>query len=181
MPKADGDRFNVLILMSDEHNKYHLGCHGDPLVQTPHLDRLAAEGMRFSNAYCPSPLCVPSRMAFVTCRYPSADQVWNNRHILPSSIPTWAHAVGATGYETALVGRMHFVAPDQRHGFERRPIGEYLAAYPGASRQGAPLFRGMPVATTGQPRISVECAGRGRTTCQVFDEMVAEAARIRYA
>ena len=108
MPKADGDRFNVLILMSDEHNKYHLGCHGDPLVQTPHLDRLAAEGMRFSNAYCPSPLCVPSRMAFVTCRYPSADQVWNNRHILPSSIPTWAHAMDAAGYQTALVGAHAF-------------------------------------------------------------------------
>ena len=181
MAQGSDSRFNVLIVMSDQHSKYHLGCYGDPLVRTPHLDRLAGEGMRFSHAYCPSPLCVPSRMAFMTGRYPSGNRVWSNQHILPSSIPTWAHAVGATGYETALVGRMHFVGPDQRHGFERRPIGEYLAAYPGASRQGAPLFRGMPVATTGQPRISVECAGRGRTTCQVFDEMVAEAARIRYA
>ena len=168
-------RYNVLVLMSDQHSKYHLGCYGDPLVRTPNLDRLAAEGMRFTSAYCPSPLCVPSRMSFLTARTPSRNRVWTNGHILSSAIPTWAHALGAAGYEPALLGRMHFVGPDQRHGFERRPIGEYSATFPGAPRQGAPLLRGLSLATTGQCRESVEVAGRGRTSYQAFDELVADA------
>ena len=126
------ETFNVLLIMSDQHSRYHLGCYGDPLVRTPHLDGLAQRGVRFDNAYCPSPLCVPSRMSFMTARRPSANRVWHNGHILSSAIPTWAHALGASGYETALIGRMHFVGPDQRHGFEVRPLGEYFALHPGA-------------------------------------------------
>ena len=167
---------NILLIISDQHSKHHLGCYGDPLVRTPHLDRLAAAGMRFSNAYTAAPLCVPARMAFMTGRRPSANQVWDNAHILHSALPTWAHAVGAAGYETALIGRMHFVGPDQRHGFERRPIGEYSAHHPGASRQGGPLFKDIPASTSGQSRECVEIAGYGRTTYQSFDDRVAEAA-----
>ncbi len=168
-------RYNALIIISDQHSKYHLGCYGDPLVRTPHLDRLAEGGMRFDNAYCASPLCVPSRMAFMTARCPSANRVWTNSHILSSAIPTWAHALGAAGYETALIGRMHFVGPDQRHGFEIRPIGEYSAVHPGADRQGAPQLDRIS-GTAGQSRRAVECAGWGRTTYQAFDEMIADAA-----
>ena len=62
----------------------------------------------------------------MTARRPSANRVWTNGHILSSAIPTWAHALGADRYETALIGRMHFVGADQRHGFERRPMGELL-------------------------------------------------------
>ena len=166
---------NILFILSDQHSKYHLGCYGDPVVRTPHLDRLAGEGMRFTNAYTASPLCVPARMAFMTGRRPSANEAWLNEHILSSALPTWAHAVGAAGYETALIGRMHFVGPDQRHGFERRPIGEY-AMYPGAARQGAPMFKTIPASTSGQTRESVEIAGHGRTTYQSFDDRVADAA-----
>jgi len=169
-------RHNVLILISDQHSKFHLGCYGDPLVRTPNLDRLAADGMRFDNAYCPAPLCVPSRMSFMTSRRPTANQVWTNGHILSSAIPTWAHAMGAAGYETALIGRMHFVGPEQRHGFERRPVGEYSAVHPGADRLGVPQFRQLPASTSGQARVSVEMAGVGRTTYQAFDETIAAAA-----
>ena len=169
-------RYNVLILISDQHSKFHLGCYGDPLVRTPNLDRLAAGGMRLDSAYCPAPLCVPSRMSFMTSRRPSANRVWTNGHILSSAIPTWAHAMGAAGYETALIGRMHFVGPEQRHGFERRPVGEYSAVHPGADRLGVPQFRQLPAGTSGQSRVSVEMAGVGRTTYQAFDETIAEAA-----
>ena len=170
------DRPNILFILSDQHSKFHLGCYGDPLVRTPHLDRLASEGMRFANAYTPSPLCAPARMAFMTGRRPSTNQVWGNDHILNSALPTWAHAVGAAGYETALLGRMHFVGPDQRHGFERRPIGEHTARHPGAAQQGGPLFKSIPSSTSGQTRECVEIAGYGRTTYQAFDDRVAEAA-----
>ena len=167
--------YNVLVLLSDQHSKFHLGCYGDPLVRTPHLDGLAAEGMRFDSCYCAAPLCVPSRMAFMSSRTPSANRVWNNGHALSSAVPTWAHAVGAAGYETALIGRMHFVGPDQRHGFMRRPLGEYSAGHPGAPRVGGPMFKDISGATSGQTRAGMECAGYGRTTYQAFDEAVADA------
>jgi choline-sulfatase len=166
---------NILLLMTDQHSKYHLGCYGDELVRTPNLDNLAASGMRFDNAYCASPVCVPSRMSFMTSRRPSANRVWNNNHVLRSDIPTWAHALGVAGYETALIGRMHFVGADHRHGFEKRPIGEYSAHHPGAPRQGGPHLEKL-AGTSGQGRRAVEVAGRGRTSYQAFDEMVTEKA-----
>ncbi len=60
---------NLLVIMSDEHNARVLGCAGHPLVQTPHLDALAARGTRFTNASCNIPICVPSRASFLTGRY----------------------------------------------------------------------------------------------------------------
>ena len=167
---------NVLIVMSDQHSRRRLGCYGDPVVRTPNLDALASRGVRFENAYCPAPLCVPSRMSFLTGRHPSANRVWLNSHILSSAIPTWAHALGAAGYETALLGRMHFVGPDQRHGFERRPIGEYWSNYPGGSNPGAPLFKRIPSGASGQTRVAPESSGTGSTTYSAMDEMIAAAA-----
>ena len=166
---------NLLFIMSDQHSKFHLGCYGDRLVRTPHLDRLASEGMSFTNAYTAAPLCVPSRMSFMTGRRPSANQVWTNDHILNSALPTWAHVLGALDYETALIGRMHFIGPDQRHGFEHRPLGEYGANYPGAPKKGGPILKKIP-GTLGQTRACVETAGYGRTTYQDFDDKVARAA-----
>lgn len=164
---------NILVIMTDQHSKYFIGCYGNRTVRTPNLDRLASEGMRFTNAYCASPLCVPSRMSFMTGRTPSRNRVWSNECILGSGIPTWAHVMGAAGYETSLIGRMHFVGPDQRHGFENRPIGEPGAIHPGAvvqctdpSQRAALYYHGG----SGQTRSAVTQAGRGRTTYQYFDE-----------
>jgi len=169
-------RANILFIVSDQHSKFHLGCYGDEVVRTPNLDRLAREGMRCTNAYTAAPVCVPARMAFMTGRHPSSTEVWTNNHILSSAIPTWAHAMGAAGYDTALIGRMHFVGSDQRHGFAERPLGEYSALHPGADRLGGPHFKDIPSSTSGQIREGVEIAGYGRTTYQAFDEQVAEAA-----
>ncbi len=169
-------KHNVLIIMSDQHSKRQLGCYGDGLVRTPNLDRLARDGMLFENAYTPSPLCVPARSSFMTSRTPTNNRVWTNQQVLSSGIPTWAHSLGAGGYETALLGRMHFVGPDQRHGFEKRPLGEYMAHLPGASMLGAPMFKKIPSSTTGQDRIALEMAGYGATSYHRCDEMVTDAA-----
>ena len=170
----DVDRPNILVLMSDQHSKRQLGSYGDSLVRTPNLDRLASEGMLFENAYCPSPVCVPSRMSFMTGRTPTGNRVWTNQNVLHSGIPTWPHALGIAGYETALIGRMHFVGPDQRHGFERRPLGEYMATHPGAPMQGEPIFQAIPTDTTSQHRVSIEMAGVGLTSYNAFDDMVTD-------
>ena len=162
------DRPNILVIMSDQHSKHVLGCYGNEIMRTPHLDRLASEGMRFSNAYCASPVCCPSRMSFMTGRAPSRNLVWNNHQILNSAIPTWAHVLGIAGYETSLLGRMHFEGHDQYHGFENRPIGEMFSVSPGTFRE-----EKYP---SGQTRRVMELSGRGTTTYQWMDERITEAA-----
>ena len=171
------DRPNILVIMTDQHSKYFLGCYGNKIVRTPHLDQLASEGMRFQNTYCSAPLCVPSRMSFMTSRAPSRNRVWNNQGILSPGVPTWAHVLAAEGYETSLVGRMHFTGPDQRHGFTSRPIGEYSAKHPGSPYKSShPEARIYYHGGSGQSRSCVELAGRGRTSYQHFDEVITEAA-----
>ncbi|KKK86020.1 hypothetical protein LCGC14_2767420 [marine sediment metagenome] len=169
------DRPNILILMSDQHSRGVLGCCPGQVVRTPHLDRLAAGGMRFTDAYCPSPLCVPSRMSFMTSRTPSRIGTWDNPHILSSGVPCWPHYLGQAGYESVLIGRMHFVGPDQRHGFESRPLGEPGACHPGAGSGWGQAWRRIPVESTGQSRKSAEIAGAGTTLYQWYDRQVAEA------
>ena len=105
-------RPNLLYIHSDQHNPYVMGCADDPVVETPHLDRLAAEGVQCTQVYCPSPVCVASRMAMLAGRYPSDIEVWTNNQILDSGVPTMAHAMGAAGYRPVLIGRMHSIGPD---------------------------------------------------------------------
>ncbi len=113
-------RPNILLIMSDEHDAAVTGCYGHPVAQTPNLDRLASEGVIFDNAYCNNPICVPSRMSFLSGRYASDVNVFDNGSPLASEIPTFAHYLEAAGYETTLCGRMHMIGPDRLHGFGRR-------------------------------------------------------------
>jgi choline-sulfatase len=115
---------NILLIMSDEHDPAVTGCYGHPLVQTPNLDSLAAEGVLFENAYCNNPICVPSRMSFLTGKYASDVNVFDNGSPLASEIPTFAHYLEASGYQTTLCGRMHMVGPDRLHGFGQRLLDD---------------------------------------------------------
>ena len=96
------DKPNLLFLFSDQHAQKVTGCYGDEIVQTPNLDRLAANGVVFDNAYCPSPLCVPSRMSLLSGRYPSQQEVWMNDDFLASDVPTFAHSLGALAASMSL-------------------------------------------------------------------------------
>ena len=89
---------NLLFIMSDEHNKRMLGCHGHPMIRTPHLDRLAARGVRFTDAYCNSPICVPSRASFQTGRYVHDIRFWDNCIAYDGSVPSWAHRLREAGH-----------------------------------------------------------------------------------
>lgn len=111
---------NILFIMADQLAARCLGAHGHPLVKTPHLDRLAAEGVVFENAYTPSPLCAPARATVMNGLLPSRTGVYDNAAEFPSSIPTFAHYLRLAGYRTCLSGKMHFVGPDQLHGLEER-------------------------------------------------------------
>lgn len=171
MPDSAPRRPNLLYLHSDQHNPAIIGSYGDAVVQTPNLDRLAAHGVRFTNVYCPSPLCVPSRMAMLTGRYPFENEVWTNDHSLDSGIPTFAHAMGAAGYRPTLIGRMHAVGPDQLHGYAERLVGDHGPNFIG----GAPVDHGILQGTAGPARISLSRSGPGQSAYQVHDEAVTAA------
>lgn len=111
---------NILIVMADQLAPHFTGAYGHPIVQTPNMDRLAARGKTFDAAYCNSPLCAPSRTAFMTGKTVSSLRTYDNAAELPANIPTFAHYLRQMGYRTCLSGKMHFVGPDQLHGFEER-------------------------------------------------------------
>ncbi|MFQ6042421.1 MAG: sulfatase-like hydrolase/transferase [Candidatus Poribacteria bacterium] len=164
-------RPNLLFIYSDQHNPAVTGCYGDELVQTPNLDGLAERGVVFENVYCPSPICVPSRMAMLTGRYPYEMEVWTNSHILDSGIPTFAHAMGAAGYRPVLIGRMHAIGTDQLHGYAERLVGDHGPNCPG----GKPVDHGMLAGTAGPARVSLQKSGVGQSAYQVHDEYVTAA------
>ncbi len=111
---------NILLVMADQLAPHFTSTYGHAVVSTPHLDSLAERGARFDAMYCQSPLCAPARSAFMTGRPVSATGVWDNAAEWPAAVPTLAHLLQATGYRTILTGKMHFVGPDQLHGFEER-------------------------------------------------------------
>lgn len=111
------DRPNILILMSDQHTAGLMGCAGASFVRTPTMDRLAAEGVRFENAYCAHPHCVPSRASFMTGLQTFRIPCYDNGSTFRSDLPTWAHMLRHAGYHTVMNGKMHFVGADFHHGF----------------------------------------------------------------
>ncbi len=113
-------RPNILVVMFDQLAPTALGCYGNPVTQAPTIDRLARQGVVFDAAYSNSPLCTPARYCMMTGQLPSATRGYDNAAYLASTIPTFAHYARLAGYRTVLDGKMHFVGPDQLHGFEER-------------------------------------------------------------
>jgi choline-sulfatase len=111
---------NILLIMADQLTAFALPCYGHPVVKAPHIMRLAGEGVVFENVYCNSPLCAPSRGSMLAGRLPSRIGAYDNASEFPAGVLTIAHGLRAEGYRTCLVGKMHFVGPDQLHGFEER-------------------------------------------------------------
>ena len=163
-------RPNILYIQSDQHSPNVLGCYGESTVRTPNLDALAARGTVFTSAYCAAPVCVPSRMSFLTGQYPHENEVWGNSHTLSSGIPTYAHAMGAAGYRPVQIGRMHFIGYDQLHGFAERYVGDHSANYVGSLH---PCDHGSLRGADGPSRNGLQKSGYGRSSNQIIDETVA--------
>ena len=111
---------NIVLIMADQLAPQFTGAYGHPLVKTPHMDALAARGTRFDAAYCNAPLCAPSRFSFMSGQLVTRIAAYDNASEFPSSVPTFVHYLRMMGYRTCLSGKMHFVGPDQLHGFEQR-------------------------------------------------------------
>ena len=108
---------NLLYLISDQHNRNLLGCYGHPVVQTPNLDRLAARGTRFANAYTNCPICVPVRASLATGRYVHQVGYWDNAHAYDGRVPTWHHRLREQGHAMTSIGKLHFKGQGADHGF----------------------------------------------------------------
>ena len=111
---------NILIVMVDQLTGTLFEDGPAKFLHAPNLKKLAARSVRFSNAYTASPLCAPARAAFMSGALPRRTRVYDNAAEFASDIPTYAHHLRRAGYQTALSGKMHFVGPDQLHGFEER-------------------------------------------------------------
>ncbi|NND76414.1 MAG: choline-sulfatase [Ilumatobacter sp.] len=167
---------NILLVMADQLAPHFTGTYGHPIVQTPHLDALAERGARFDAAYCHSPLCAPSRFTMLAGRSVSAIGAWDNASEFPAATPTIAHHLARCGYRTVLTGKMHFVGPDQLHGFEERLTTDIYPAdfawTPNWDRSGERIgkwYHNMDV---------VREAGQAVATYQIdFDDEVGRTAR----
>ncbi len=111
---------NILIIMVDQLNGTFFPDGPADWLHAPNLKKLAARSTRFANAYTASPLCAPARASFMSGQLPSRTGVYDNAAEFASAIPTYAHHLRRAGYQTTLSGKMHFVGPDQMHGFEER-------------------------------------------------------------
>lgn len=116
---------NILLLMTDQQRWDAMGCSGN-WVQTPNLDRIASEGVQFTNCVTTSPVCIPTRLSLATGLYPHNTHVWNNmNHQMPAETPTWMQAVRDAGYRTSLFGKTHL----HPHGGDLREREDLMNAY----------------------------------------------------
>lgn len=119
---------NLLVIMDDEHNKKVLGYNGHPLVKTPNLDRLAARGTNFDNAYSSSPICVPARAAFATGLYVHDTGCWDNAIAYHGKPPGWAHQLRDSGHVVTSIGKLHYTGDEADSGFTETLIPMHIEA-----------------------------------------------------
>jgi choline-sulfatase len=163
---------NLLFILSDEHSRRVLGCYGHKMIRTPNLDRLAASGVRFSDAYCNSPICVPSRAALATGRYPHQIRFWDNAIPYDGSVPSWHHRLRAAGHEAVAIGKLHFRSADDDNGFTEEIIP--LHVVDGIGDPMGWLRDPLPVRKAAL-RLGAD-AGRGDSSYQQYDDKITAAA-----
>lgn len=127
-PTPTAQRPNILFIMADQLAAPQLKMYNPKSqIKTPNLDRLASTSVQFDSAYCPSPLCAPSRMSLISGQLPMKIGAYDNAAQIPSDVPTYAHYLRSRGYHTALAGKMHFIG-DQLHGYEQRLTSDIYPA-----------------------------------------------------
>ncbi|MEN8148806.1 MAG: sulfatase/phosphatase domain-containing protein [Planctomycetota bacterium] len=128
-------RPNILFIMSDDHAQAAMGCYGSRINETPHLDRLAAGGAKFTQAYCTNAICGPSRASMLTGKYSHANGVLVNETPFDGSQPTFPRLLRQAGYQTAVIGKWHLSS---------RPSGfDHWCVLPGQGQYYNPDFDRM--------------------------------------
>jgi len=127
-------RPNILCIITDQQRADHLSCMGNPVLQTPNIDRLAASGVRFERAYCNNPLCMPGRATLFTGLPPRSHGVRTNGIPLHPATPTIVGSLSAAGYRTHAVGKLHMTC------FFGQPGQDPATLDPADFAEGAPLW-----------------------------------------
>ncbi len=128
LPAAE--RPNVLFILCDDLRPDALGCYGSPHVRTPNVDRLAAEGVRFQNAFCTTSLCSPSRASILSGLYAHRHGVVNNFTEYPADLPSFPRQLQGAGYATAYIGKWHMGEEND----EKRPGFDYFVTHKGQGK-----------------------------------------------
>ncbi len=118
---------NILVIMSDEHQSRAMGCAGHPFVQTPNLDTLAARGVRFTDAYTPSPICVPARASFASGKAVHKNRLWDNAMPYTGEPKGWGHALQKADIPVESIGKLHYRSDEDPAGFDVEHIPMQVA------------------------------------------------------
>ena len=163
---------NFLVIISDEHRKDALGCAWHPLVHTPHLDRLAARGTRFTNAYTSSPMCVPTRAALACGDYVHRTGFWDSATPYDGSAATWMHRVRDAGHEMVSIGKLHFRSGEDDNGFSEEILPMHVVGGVGWM---AALLREDPPAYDAAAELAAD-SGPGSSSYTDYDLAITAAA-----
>ena len=165
---------DILVFISDQHSPCYSEFAGGQ-AETPALNQIYASGTGLGECYTSCPLCVPARMSMLTGRLPSANGVMTNLDTIPDIMPTFLHPFVEAGYETVLIGRMHFVGKDQRHGFTKRLAKDMTPVTWNRPVEKLKEERGVFNGTY-DARGCVKVVGGGETPVVNYDEFVIETA-----
>ena len=161
---------NLLFVLSDQHNRDTLGCYGHPTIQTPHLDALAARGVRFDAAYTNCPICVPARASLATGEYVHRIGYWDNAFPYDGRVRGWGHRLQEAGHRVDSIGKLHYRSVQDDDGFSDRivPLNvvDGVGDVMGAIRDDPPIRSGM--------RGGVTEAGPGTSTYIDYDIEIAD-------
>lgn len=164
---------NTLVILSDEHQARAMSCAGHPLVKTPNLDRLAAQGTRFTNAVTPCPICVPARAAFATGLPVHQCRNWDNSIAYDGRIRGWGHALQDAGIPVESIGKLHYQDKNLPTGFDVEHIPMHL--YKGVGMVWASIRDPLPV-RPGNKRMLGEYIGPGQSDYTRYDQAIADLA-----
>lgn len=167
---------NLLIIMSDEHQARAMGCDGHPFVKTPHLDALAARGIRFTDAYTPSPICVPARAAFASGRYVHVNRLWDNAMPYTGQPNGWGHTLQKAGIPVESIGKLHYRHSEDPAGFDAEHIPMQVAG--GVGMVWASIRReDERISPPGGGRMLGKYIGPGQSKYTEYDTAVIERTR----
>ena len=138
------------------------------MIRTPNLDRLAARGVRFTDAYCNSPICVPSRASFQTGRYVHDIRFWDNAIAYDGSVPSWAHRLKAAGHRVDSIGKLHFRSADDDNGFTKEHMPLHVVEGIGDP---IGMLRDPPPPRKAALKLAAD-AGCGNSTYQGYDDRI---------
>lgn len=168
-----GGATNLLILCSDEHARAVTGCYGNPIVQTPTLDKLAAHGTRFTQAYTPSPICISARASLATGQHVFEHRCWSSAEPYHGQVESYMHRLRDAGHTVSSIGKLHFRSGTDDNGFTEERLPMYLANEGRGWPQG--LLRNPLPSFEDARELAAEC-GPGETSYTDYDRRITSAA-----